>query len=172
MIVHQVPIGSDSLLRALYAALRTMDVSGMRPDVIRWQGLPLATLPPVHDIDIDTGRCLAHLERQQRSIAGFVPADVRVRAVYYYPEGGGLDWHTNSALPGWRVYVPLVTNVPRSGTRTESGWFPDKPGCANMFQITNWRDSWHCVEAHTARLSVGIWVAEQRARKLLATKGQ
>jgi hypothetical protein len=172
VIIYQVPLGRDPLLGLLAGFLEDVDASRGYVQRERWPGLPLSAPPPAHDIDIDAARYLVHLEREQRALVELVPPDVRVRNVSYYPEGGGLGWHTNSALPGWRVYVPLLPDAPRSGTRTESGWFPDRPGFANMFRITDWRNSWHCVEAHTARLSAGLWIDDTRAATLIGKDQQ
>ena len=81
----------------------------------------------------------------------------------WYPPGGYLGWHTNKALPGWRVYLTYAQEPNRSFFRyqdtvsgeiktayEEAGWQ------MRRFRILAEEPLWHCVYSEdTNRYSVG-----------------
>ena len=164
-MVHQIPIVSHSLLRRMYVA-----IAGARPVAVHVEGDWLRDVAggiPDIDRDLPVARATGHLMGLQAAFDTGVPGTF-VRAALYYPPGGGLGWHTNSARPGWRVYVPYLPDAcPMSGTVTAHGCFPDRHGHANLFNVTEWRQSWHAVYALTERFSVGLLVDQAFVDTLL-----
>jgi hypothetical protein len=119
-----------------------------------WQEMPfdidsmLAAAPVANTSDINT----AHYKR---SVYWFSDPE-RITASVVYPPSGGMGWHTNSGLPGWRAYLSW-SETGDSGM----GWLRDgevvldydKPGWnIRMFQVP----AWHCVFARCWRCSVGV----------------
>lgn len=82
----------------------------------------------------------------------------------YFPEGGGMDWHTDSHRPGWRVYVHKLfsgdalmyyrTHVVRESPGVGAYVFKTGLGC------------WHAVDSGGPRVSLGLLIPEDLAREL------
>lgn len=72
---------------------------------------------------------------------------------FLYPKGGYMDWHTNSNMPGWRIYITISKG--KSFFRY-----------AENEIITDWDSGfdirkfhcpvWHCIGAIDERLSFGF----------------
>jgi hypothetical protein len=92
-----------------------------------------------------------------------LPGDTVISAIEYYPEGGGLGWHTDSGWPGWRIYIPRPLGAP--GTfYTRLGRFQDAPGIANAFYVSGRPgESWHAVLAGGPRFSIGLRIVDPHA---------
>lgn len=143
MIVHQVPIAGDPLLERMAAALaaeprpRVVTIGDLGED-IRYgpqEARDLAaaqTCGNIQGLDFDPGE-----------------PGVIVRAALYYPRGGGMGWHTNSATPGWRAYAP---HGDPGLLLTADGPVPDVPGHANVFHVP----AWHAVLARGERWALGV----------------
>lgn len=167
MRVHQVPISVHPLLGRMAAALA--EAAPVPPAVVGDWRADVAAGIPEEDRDLAAARAVAHLQELQ---AAFQPGDprARARAALYYPPGGGMGWHTNSAAPGWRIYVPRVRDAYAvSGTLTSKGCFLDRPGFANLFYVSTWRASWHAVVALTERYSLGVLVEDSLAAEILGS---
>lgn len=147
MTIYQVPIEADPLLRELQAKLA--DAAQRRPPVVCTVGNLRADVAggcPSGDRDTPA----AWFCGEMHAIHAWRPQpDVTVRSAIYYPPGGGLGWHTNSARPGWRAYVPLGD---QGVMLTEDGPVLDKPGHANVFRVPGW----HAVLARGARWVLGV----------------
>lgn len=116
------------------------------------------THPPTEDRHVWTSRNARRISAVRKKLFWeLVKQDIRVREVWYYPPGGGLGWHTNALQPGWRLY--LVRTNGASYFVTKDGRYKDESGYANMFLAAP--DSWHAVESHADRFSVGVQVTEQ-----------
>lgn len=151
MRVFQIPIAGDPLLEQLYDAVSHIDARPA-PEVVGDWVADIAAGVPTADRNMPHAKKVALLKR----VLPDIQQAVAVRAIHYYPAGGGMGWHTNSAAPGWRVYVPHVAVAqPLSGMVTTDGCVLDRPGFANMFEVRG-RDSWHAVFAMTERFSIGV----------------
>lgn len=166
MLVHQVPV-RHPLLRTLADLLA--DEPRRKAEVVGNFETDVAAPPSTRRglagwaPESRISAALRELETQAKRL---VPPSVEVRAAWYYPENGGMGWHTNSDAPGWRAYVVRVPEDARSFTRTLSGDFHDKFGYANLFRIEG-PQSWHCVVAPTERWSIGVHVPDALAAELL-----
>ena len=134
----------DELCQSLLARLERSSV----PYPVKTPGwmLPLAETPPVTD-----------LSRPANSYAGSLNpqplADRVISCANYFPNMGGMDWHTDSHRPGWRLYVYRLVGTARFryGHRT----FDESTGCgAYIFQTGV--GCWHSVESFGERLSCGV----------------
>jgi len=151
--IFQIPISGDVLLEQLYDVVSNLDVRPP-PEVVGDWVADIAAGVPAVDRNMPNAKKVALLRRVLPSIQQY--DDVKVRAIHYYPPGGGMGWHTNSAAPGWRVYVPHVgATRPLSGMLTVGDCFMDRPGFANLFEVAGNR-SWHAVFAMTERYSIGV----------------
>ena len=81
----------------------------------------------------------------------------RITASIVYPPMGGMGWHTNSDLPGNRVYCSWSENGD-SGM----GWLNEKGEIILDHDAPGWNirtfhvPRWHCVFANCWRCSVGV----------------
>jgi hypothetical protein len=144
VIVHRVAIAGDPLLERMAAA-----ISGAGAAPVLSVGDLVADLrsgPQSRDRDMPAAQKIGNI--QGLSFDPGAPG-VIVRAAIYYPPGGGLGWHTNSARPGWRAYVPRGDI---GVTLTENGPVLDLPGHANLFEVP----AWHAIAARGERWSIGV----------------
>ena len=82
----------------------------------------------------------------------------------YFPEGGGMDWHTDSHRPGWRVYVHKLFSgdaLMYYGTRV----FRETPGIG-AYVFRTGPGCWHAVETTGPRVSLGLKIPEVLALQL------
>lgn len=82
-----------------------------------------------------------------------------ITGAFVYPPGGGQGWHTNSNLPGIRVYAAWSENGNSGMVFYENGEIRvdrDKPGWnVRAFKVP----CWHAVWAECWRISIGFNVA-------------
>lgn len=143
MKVHQVPVAGDPLLERMAAALaaeprpRVVTIGDLVADIRRG---------PAEARDMPAAQVCGHVQG-----LAFDPGEpgVIVRAALYYRAGGGMGWHTNSATPGWRAYVPRGDP---GLMLTADGPVLDLPGHANVFHVP----AWHAVLARGERWSLGV----------------
>ena len=152
---------------ALESALRRGDVSDIRTDrelanclVFHATGLEGSV------IDEEVIRLRArvdHLVRARVSELLIDPpgADLQVSGHLFYRPGGYMGWHTNSRVPGWRIYVTYAEEAgksffryrdPATGTVVTS-W--DDGWDLRAFAVERHRPLWHSVYAGTNRFSFG-----------------
>ncbi len=113
-----------------------------RPTSYRWQAIPIAAPPE------------------------FLPDDVRHASLNYFPTGGaGMGWHTDSTMPGWRVYLPRLLGPARGEFHFVGGSFLDSSAFAIAFLVG--RDSWHAVTAYGERMSIGIRIVGDATARAL-----
>ena len=156
MKVHQIPIAGDPLLERMAMAFTHRP----RPRVTTF-GDPFRDLPEPPVADRDTALSQSYGVVQGIDFDPGEPA-VIVRAAIYYPPGGWMGWHTNSAVPGWRVYVP-VGDI--GMMLTTDGPVLDRPGHANIFHVP----AWHAICARGERWSLGVLLPE--GHRLVPTAG-
>jgi len=90
-----------------------------------------------------------------------LPPDVALASLNYYPAGGGMGWHTDSAAPGWRIYIGRVLgDVPGIFLHLderETIATPDEAGLATAFFVSGLPgQSWHALHTLAPRLSIGL----------------
>ncbi|MCU0269243.1 MAG: hypothetical protein MUF83_11430 [Acidimicrobiales bacterium] len=107
----------------------------------------------------------ARLDAVVGDLLGDLPGGAGRRAVssglFLYPPGGWMGWHTNSRVPGRRLYLSVVDEPARSWFRyldEESrelftSW--DSGTDLRVFDIDPERRFWHAVWSDTHRCSVG-----------------
>ena len=85
----------------------------------------------------------------------------------WYPPGSYMSWHTNSKVPGWRIYVNYAEQEGRSFFRyrdPDSGkiiTLNDKPWNIRIFKISRDKPLWHAVYSETNRFSMGYMVIRE-----------
>jgi hypothetical protein len=101
--------------------------------------------------------------------AGPEDLSVRVSGHFLYPPGSFMGWHTNSRVPGWRLYLNHAEEPDRSFLRyrdPDSGaivtsW--DRVFCCRLFRIDPSRPLWHAIRSETFRYSLGYNVTRSTA---------
>jgi len=166
VIPHQVHYSAHPALEAAWTILNAAPrgkATSRLPDEL-WEDVNCS--PPSSDV----GRVFSGSELVPR-VATILPrpADppcdgVSCVQLVYYPPGGGIGWHTNSNVPGWRAY--LVRAPGASFFKTADGVYPDRNGWANLFLVEP--GSWHCVGARDERWALGLRVSKDIVRALCA----
>lgn len=95
----------------------------------------------------------------------------------WYPPGSYMGWHTNSRVPGWRIYVNYAEQEGMSFFRYrdpvtgEIVTLNDRHWNIRIFKISRERPLWHAVYSDTHRFSMGYMVIREgfykRARRRL-----
>jgi hypothetical protein len=86
---------------------------------------------------------------------------LRVSGHFMYPPGGHMGWHTNTRVPGWRLYINHVEEEGRSFLRyrdPRSGEIVtslDRAFSCRLFRIDPAQPLWHAVHSETFRYSLG-----------------
>ncbi len=161
MDYFQIPVHVTPVLRTVADFLVRLPIeeATVRVETVGDWAAELAGGPPESDCDLPHARRSANLPVRQVELTKLLGGTTDVRAVHYYPRGGGMGWHTNSNSAGWRVYVPRVHGLPPdSGIALADRRVPDRQDYANVFRVG--ADAWHAVYANTARFSAGIRFAD------------
>lgn len=85
----------------------------------------------------------------------------------WYPPGSYMGWHTNSKVPGWRIYVNHAEQEGRSFFRYRDPGtgqivtLNDRPWNIRIFKISRERPLWHTVYSETNRFSMGYMVTRE-----------
>ena len=80
---------------------------------------------------------------------------------FWYPSGSYMGWHTNSGVPGWRVYINYAEEEGKSFFRyrdpvtSEITTLMDKEWNMRIFRITSENPLWHAIYSGTNRFSLG-----------------
>jgi hypothetical protein len=83
---------------------------------------------------------------------------------FWYPPGSCMGWHTNSEVPGWRVYINYAEEEGKSFFRyrdpekSEVITLLDKEWNIRLFKITKDHPFWHAVYSDTNRFSIGYMI--------------
>jgi hypothetical protein len=88
-------------------------------------------------------------------------AEAQVSGHFLYPPGSHMGWHTNSKVPGWRLYVNRNDEPGKSFFRYRdpgsgevvTAW--DEDWSFRLFRIQPGVPLWHCVHTETTRFSFG-----------------
>jgi hypothetical protein len=83
---------------------------------------------------------------------------------FWYPAGAYMSWHTNSRVPGWRIYINYAEESGKSFFRYKHHltgeivtlW--DEQWNMRVFRVTGTDPLWHCVYSNTNRFSLGYMV--------------
>ncbi|MES2625359.1 MAG: hypothetical protein V4628_08780 [Pseudomonadota bacterium] len=83
---------------------------------------------------------------------------------FWYPAGAYMGWHTNSRVPGWRIYINYAEENGKSFFRYKHHltgeivtlW--DEQWNMRVFRVTATEPLWHCVYSNTNRFSLGYMV--------------
>ena len=85
----------------------------------------------------------------------------------WYPPGAYMGWHTNSKVPGWRVYVNYAEQEGRSFFRYrdpdthEIVTLNDQQWNIRIFKIDRDKPLWHAVYSDTHRFSMGYMLYKE-----------
>lgn len=129
-------------------------------------------------IELETNKC------KKLSKVAFPPFETSVKLIEYleevtgkqlikptgnflYPVGGYMGWHTNSNMPGYRIYLVYSPEqystyfkyIDQDTKEVTVDW-DDKGWTARLFKIDDHPDRffWHAVHAiHQPRISYGYW---------------
>jgi len=95
---------------------------------------------------------------------------------FLYAPGAHMGWHTNSAFPGWRLYLTHATDPGDSFFRyrdpdtREITTSPDDRWTLRLFHVSLARPLWHCVYSETERSSLGYIVHPWSVRQAVLRK--
>jgi len=98
-----------------------------------------------------------------------VPITTSSSGHFWYPAGSYMGWHTNSRVPGWRVYINYAEEPGKSFFRyrdpltKEIVTLHDKEWNLRIFRITSEQPIWHTVYSDTNRFSFGYMVHQKKA---------
>ena len=112
--------------------------------------------------------------------------DVVSSGHFWYPPGSYMGWHTNSKVPGWRIYINYAETEGdsffryRDPANGEIVTLLDKHWNLRLFRITRDNPVWHTVYSNTNRFSLGYMVKKRpptnavgkiirKARRLVST---
>ncbi|WP_419910728.1 hypothetical protein [Hoeflea sp.] len=89
----------------------------------------------------------------------------RASGHFWYPPGSFMSWHTNSKLPGWRVYINYAETEGDSFFRYQSETgeivtLEDRQWNLRVFPVRQDRPFWHCVYSQTHRFSLGYMLID------------
>lgn len=134
-------------LRALLTALETSRVL-TEPRIDQWTGFGPEAWP-----DIDRARPVDSYVGRSNLGSFPIPPSCRLQCHNYYPNGGGLGWHTDSTQPGWRIYLYRYLNG--DGLfRYRNQEFREQVVGGYLFETGP--DCWHSLASFGERFSVGI----------------
>jgi len=95
---------------------------------------------------------------------------------FWYPAGAFMAWHTNSQVPGWRIYINYAETEDESFFRYQHPesqkiiTLSDKRWNIRIFRITKTQPLWHCVYSKTNRFSLGYMVKIRKKPKSLLSR--
>jgi len=95
------------------------------------------------------------------------PLKISSSGHFWYPPGSYMGWHTNSRVPGWRVYINYAEEPGKSFFRyrdpstKEIVTLNDNVWNIRIFRITGEQPIWHAVYSDTNRFSFGYMVHQQ-----------
>ena len=85
----------------------------------------------------------------------------------WYPPGSYMGWHTNSKVPGWRIYVNYAEQEGKSFFRYRDPdtrkivTLNDKHWNIRIFRISRDKPLWHAIYSDTHRFSMGYMVFQE-----------
>ena len=94
----------------------------------------------------------------------------------WYPPGAYMGWHTNSKVPGWRVYINFAEEAGNSFFRyrdPDSGkiiTLLDGHWNIRIFRVTKESPLWHAVYSDTNRFSFGYLVFKRSLKSRILGK--
>ena len=104
------------------------------------------------------------------------PLSVTSSGHFWYPKGSYMSWHTNSKVPGWRIYINYAEEEGRSFFRYQdphSGnicTLNDKHWNVRVFRIMADQPFWHCVYSDTNRFSLGYMIKPDTPHRSMLTR--
>lgn len=147
-------------------ALQAFDLSIERPCAATagWHGV--SPVKPVGDrVRPYQQQVFQGIALELQHVPGAAP-----RCRNYYPRFGGLDWHTDSADPGWRVYAwrrqGAESTLPSRFYYCDRVFHEDQIMGAYVFRVGP--GCWHAIDVADVRISAGLAVPELLAREIIA----
>lgn len=127
-----------------------------------WERSKVFRAAPVIDSDMPADY---YMSKINGPVGFLIPEGCRLQCRSFYPEDGGVDWHTDSSRPGWRLYVYRY----RSGDglfRYADLRFIETGYGAYVFKVGE--HCWHCLSVTGERLSIGLEIPPSMAMNLLS----
>jgi hypothetical protein len=154
----------------LREALQSFDLSIDRPCAATsgWRGVAL-NRPAGDRVRPREQQVVQGIALELRHVAGAAP-----RCRNYYPPFGGLDWHTDSADPGWRVYA--WRRQGRESTLPSRFYYVDRvfdeDRIMGAYVFRTGPGCWHALDVHDVRISAGLKVPAEMAQEIIAAAAQ
>jgi len=126
--------------------------------------LPLSPIPTE-----DRARPIASLGGWLQLGEGLViPDGAKLQCGNYFPPGGGMDWHTDSGQPGWRLYVFNNTTTADSGKHSHFRYrgLDISEGDIGAYVFETGVGCWHAIESRCHRMSCGLQIPKSLADDL------
>lgn len=166
---------SDALENVSESALNTLlfskkDIHGIATDssisnVISFGAQHIENA--VNSEDVEKLRCEVDksiTKKLQSLFKGNAELSIVPSGHFWYPAGSFMSWHTNSQVPGWRIYINYAEEKDKSFFRYQHPenknivTLTDKKWNIRIFRITKSQPLWHCVYSNTNRFSLGYMV--------------
>ncbi len=150
--------------------LRSVDAATL-PTYVRAAGAVPWSEPPARPPIADRSRPFSQQLYALRDLTKDVPCagpGWRRQCANYYPAGGGIGWHTDSAWPGWRVYVYRLLGADGASVmRFDDQEFHEGPSEFGGYVFK--AGIWHALYTHIPRLSCGFQIPATFASELIAS---
>jgi hypothetical protein len=175
--VWQVPVARDPLLEDLYKLLQcvrfvhdTLQVKGDLQHDLRL-GPPTEPVERSNTVSV----VQSSIEDIRKSAAALMPEGFELKSCLYFPDGGGIGWHTNATEPGWCVSVILALETARVKSRLlratrgqrllEEPPVYDRDAHACVYRVGPGK--WHAIDAVTARMAIDLKAPEKWVQELI-----
>lgn len=155
-MIYQIPIAGHRVTQAMVAALTALEFGERHcPSTPGWVGVS-PVLPPF-DCPRPRTECVLLGVPMRLDVPSCVP-----KCANWYPPLGGLNWHTDSGQPGWRVYMyrrkgtwscGVTSFYYRRGTIERSYQETELMG-AYVFEVGP--GCWHALDVRDERFSCGL----------------
>ena len=118
------------------------------------------------EVDAELAQCLQNIFQQS------IETNLVSSGHFWYPKASFMGWHTNSASPGWRIYINYAEDENESFFRyrnhdNEIVTLHDKKWNLRVFKISQNEPLWHCVYSNTNRFSLGYMLKEKPKQPLI-----
>ncbi len=130
------------------------------------------------DIIVQRSKVDHIISRKVKAIFKGSDLTIQNSGLLFYPPGGYIGWHTNSRVPGWRLYINYVEEPGKSFfrywdseakeiiTRWDTGYD------FRLFKVDQKKLFWHAVYSDTYRYSIGYRIVGPSEPSLLNQIGR
>lgn len=158
------PVSEASLRRVLaHADANSSPRHRSKPNRIAFDSRTIDNKETEYALKLSIAQLLSVLRVHIEAFFGQEQAfDIRCSGNFWYPPGGYVGWHTDRAMPGWRLYISHAEEANKSFfryldpdhdrvvTSADNGWD------YRLFRVSPAKPFWHAVYSQTNRFSLGF----------------